>query len=63
MSDVRILLDRCYSAEELSDTSRDLSECFDERFNPVATGIPKDEYGFDKRLFRIQVTWIPDHED
>ena len=46
-----------YSAEDLSDLSRDIHESFDERFNPVVSSIPKDQYGFQEGTFTVQIVW------
>lgn len=54
---MKTLLSKSYSAEELSDLSRDVHEAFDERFTPEAAGIPKDEHGFDKGTFKVLITW------
>jgi len=56
------LFDKLYDAEELGDVERDITECFDERFNESVSGIPVDEYGFQTGTFRIQVSWIPPEE-
>jgi hypothetical protein len=57
-SNKRLMLDKTYTAEALSDLDRDMEEAFDERFTPEAAGIPKDEHGFEKGHFRVQITWI-----
>lgn len=56
----RILLDKHYAAEELADAGRDIDEAFDDRFTPEAGGIPKDDLGFDRGRFRIQIIWEED---
>lgn len=56
----RVLLNKAYSAEELSDLSRDVHEAFDERFTPEAAGIPKDEHGFERGTFEVSITWKPE---
>lgn len=53
----RMLLDKRYSAEELSDLSRDISEVFDESFTPEVAGIPVDEHGFSRGQFHVQIVW------
>lgn len=59
-TDIRVLLDKTYSAEELCDVGRDVHEAFDERFTPAAAGIPKDEYGFDQGTFKVTIVWSPE---
>lgn len=59
----RVLLDKQYSAEELSDLGRDAEEAFNEDFTPEAAGIPKDEHGFDKGTFKVSITWIAEGEE
>ena len=56
------LFDKLYDAESLYDVERDITECFDERFNENVSGIPVDEHGFQTGTFRIQVSWIPPEE-
>lgn len=51
------IFEKDYSSEELSDLSRDISECFDPMFNPLMNDIPKDDYGFDKGTFVVSVRW------
>ena len=53
----KVLLEKKYSAEELSDVQRDVSEAFDERMTPEAAGIPKDEHGFEVGVFKVTITW------
>lgn len=57
MNDIRVLLKKVYSAEELCDVGRDVDESFDERFTPEAAGIPKDPQGFEEGVFEVTVTW------
>lgn len=51
------IFEKKYSAEELSDLSRDIHESFDERFNAVVSSIPKDQYGFQEGTFTVQIIW------
>lgn len=57
MNEQRVLLDKQYSSEELSDVERDVWECLDPTFNPAIKEIPQDEHGFHQGTFRIQVIW------
>ncbi len=57
------IFDKLYDGESLCDVERDISECWDERFNERVSGIPIDEHGFQTGTFRIQITWIPPDED
>ena len=49
-----------YDGESLYDLSRDISEAFDERFNPTVATIPKDEHCFQKGTFTVKVEWKPE---
>lgn len=55
-----IILNKVYHGEDLCDLDRDISEMFNEEFDPTIATIPKDEHGFMKGAFKVQVEWIPD---
>lgn len=52
-----------YDGESLYDLSRDVSEAFDVRYNPVVGSIPTDEHGFQRGTFRVVIEWIPEEYD
>lgn len=58
------LFEKDYDGESIVDLGRDISECFDERFNPVAASIPEmeDSPGFYSGTFKVSVVWVPDSE-
>lgn len=60
---MKSIFDKLYDGESICDVQRDITECFDERYNPLTSDIPVDEHGFQTGTFRIQVTWVPDNED
>lgn len=49
-----------YSGESIVDLSRDIDECFSERYNTVMEQIPSDEYGFHQGTFKVTVEWSPE---
>lgn len=55
-----ILLDKEYDMEALYDVERDVMECFDSKFNPVAKLVdkyyPKDEHGFSEAVYRVRIS-------
>ena len=51
---------KSYSDESLSDLDRDITEAFDEIYNPMVASIPKDEHGFRKGTFTVSVMWFDD---
>ena len=55
-----VLFKKAYDGESVVDIDRDVSECFDARFNQVAAQIPQDEHGIQKGKFTVQITWEPD---
>ena len=57
---MKILLEKAYSAEELSDLSRDVYEALDPQFTPEASGIPEDEHGFATGTFKVSIIWLPE---
>lgn len=53
----KLILEKSYSSEELSDLCRDIDEAFDENFNSIITDIPRDEYNFHKGSFKVTIVW------
>ena len=55
-----ILLDKEYDSESLCDIGRDVMECFDSKFNPVAEladeYYPKDRHGFDDAVYKVRIS-------
>jgi hypothetical protein len=49
-----------YDGESICDLSRDVSEAFDERFNPAVADIPEIEHGFPAGTFTVTITWKAD---
>lgn len=52
----RYIFCKKYADEELSDIERDISECFDPRFNKDVEGIPSED-GFRTGQFVVTVEW------
>lgn len=52
-----------YAGESLYDVDRDISECFQNDYNPKIAGVPVDEHGFHKGTFVVTVTWVDDSDD
>ena len=59
------IFNKQYTSEELCDLSRDIHECFDERFNPLVSSIPMDPDCpcFTLGTFRVNITWEDDKEE
>ena len=55
-----ILFKKEYSAEELCDLERDVSESLDGDYNAIAHTIPTDEYGFQRGRFKVLIEWEPE---
>lgn len=53
----KLIHEKSYSSEELSDLCRDIDEVFDENFNPLVADIPRDEYNFHKGSFKVTIIW------
>ncbi len=53
-----IILDKKYDGESIVDLDRDISEMFNEEFDPRIETIPKDVHGFMKGTFKVTVEWI-----
>ena len=55
-----ILLDKEYDAEALCDVGRDVMECFDSKFNPIAELVdkyyPQDKNGFNEAVYRVRIS-------
>lgn len=51
-----------YDGESIVDMGRDISECLDGDFNPIAAQIPEmeDFPGFAAGKFTVTITWTPD---
>lgn len=58
------IFEKEYDGESIVDLTRDISECFDERFNEAVKRVPemKDSPGFWAGKFVVSVTWKPDEE-
>lgn len=56
------IFQRDYSAEELCDVDRDVSEAFEVDFNKRIAEIPTNEYGFMAGTFQVTIKWFPDEE-
>ena len=58
------LFTKSYDGESIVDIYRDVSECIDERFNPIVSRIPEMPGfpGFADGKFTVTVTWEPDSE-
>jgi hypothetical protein len=54
------ILNKTYSGESIVDLDRDISEMFDEEFDPRIETIPRDEHGFMKGSFKVTVEWVPE---
>lgn len=55
-----IVLDKTYDGKSIVDLDRDVSEMFNEEFDPRIETIPRDQHGFMKGSFRVKVEWIPE---
>lgn len=51
------IFEATYSGESLIDVHRDVSEAFQEDYNPIVGQIPSDEHGFQEGNFKITVEW------
>jgi hypothetical protein len=60
MSKGMMILEKTYDGESIVDLDRDVSEMFDEEFDPRIETIPRDEYNFMKGTFKVTVEWIPE---
>lgn len=49
-----------YSGESIVDVDRDVSEAFQNDFNPAVREVPSDEHGFHKGTFTVTITWEAD---
>jgi hypothetical protein len=54
-----IIFEKVYDGESICDIDRDVSEAFDQRYNPVLKDIPDGPY-FPNGTFTILITWSPD---
>ena len=54
------LLSKEYDGNSIIDASEDLFEAFDADFNPDIKKVPKDEQGFMKGKFKLELTWEPE---
>lgn len=62
------LLDKEYDSEALCDVGRDVMECFDSTFNPIAGLVdkyyPQDKNGFNEAVYRVRISVeIPNGND
>lgn len=62
------LLDKEYDSEALYDVQRDVIECFDPKFNPVAKLVdkyyPQDRNGFNEAIYKVRISVeIPNEND
>lgn len=55
-----VIFEKQYDGESLYDVPRDVSEAFDEQFNPVIASIPKDEHFIQKGTFTVKIEWNPE---
>lgn len=53
----KMVFEKSYDGESICDLSRDISEAFDERFNPAIAGIPEIEHGFHAGSFKVTIEW------
>ena len=51
-----------YASEELGDLFEDIMECFDEKTNAEAKGIPMLDNSFHRGHFEVSVTWHDEDE-
>jgi hypothetical protein len=56
---MKVIFEQEYDGESIVDLERDISECFDERFNPLVKDLP-DEYGIVEGTFKVTITWYPE---
>jgi hypothetical protein len=56
------VFEKDYDGESIVDLGRDISEAFDERFNPGIAWIPEmeDSPGFWAGNFKVTITWTKD---
>lgn len=57
-----ITFEKEYYGESICDVYRDVSEAFDEKYNPILKDIPIDKDGFQKGTFKVLITWRNDEE-
>lgn len=53
----KTIFQKDYDGESICDLSRDISEAFDERFNPLVADIPEIEHGFHAGTFKVTIEW------
>lgn len=55
----KVVFSKDYDGESIVDLGRDISEAFDERFNPAIVGIPEmeDSPGFWAGNFKVTIQW------
>ncbi len=54
------IFEKDYDGESLYDLERDVSESFNEDYNPVLTEIPTDGYGFQTGTFKVKIQCTQD---
>jgi len=53
----KVIFSKAYDGESICDVDRDVSEAFQEDYNSLVKDIPSDEYGIQKGIFTVTVTW------
>jgi len=54
---MKLIFKKTYDGESLYDLGRDVSEAFDEKYNPNMNGISQDEHGFMEGEFTVTIIW------
>lgn len=57
-----VIHSKVYDGESIVDLERDISEMFDDRFNPVILNIPYNKWHIMKGKFKVTVQWS-DNDD
>lgn len=60
---MKTIFEKKYDGESIVDVYRDVSEAFEEDFNPLVNEIPKDKYGFQKGTFKVAITWMMEEQE
>jgi len=54
-----LIFEKQYDGESIVDVSRDVTEAFDTRFNPIVESITCDKYGFTQGNYTVTIIWEP----